>query len=72
MQPAPTTWDLTIAIGDKIRAFGNAIGTVTNIAEREGMTPLLTYEALYDIPTLKVKAGQSVHVDIARCNKINS
>lgn len=70
MQPAPTTWDETIAIGDRIRAFGNAIGTVTLITEREGMTPLVTYEAVYDAPTLKVKAGQLVNCDIARCTKI--
>jgi hypothetical protein len=70
MQPAPSTWDESITIGDKIRAFGNATGTVVAITEREGLTPLLTYEALYDAPSLKVKAGQHVHVDIARCKKL--
>lgn len=70
MRPAPTTWDETIAVGDTVRAFGNATGIVTLITEREGMTPLLTYEAVYDVPTLKVKAGQLVNCDIARCRKL--
>lgn len=70
MQPAPTTWDETIAVGDTIRAFGNATGIVTSIMEREGMTPLVVYEAVYDVPTLKVKAGQLVNCDIARCRKV--
>jgi hypothetical protein len=70
MRPAPTTWDETIAVGDTVRAFGNATGIVTSITEREGMTPLLTYEAVYDVPTLKVKAGQLVNCDIARCRKL--
>ncbi len=70
MQPAPTTWDETITIGDRIRAFGNAIGTVTQITEREGMSPIVTYEAVYDAPALKVKAGQLINCDLARCTKI--
>jgi ABC-type glycerol-3-phosphate transport system substrate-binding protein len=70
MQPAPTTWDETIAVGDTVRAFGNATGRVTAITLREGMTPLLTYEALHDVPALKVKQGQEVNCDIARCRKV--
>ena len=70
MQPAPTTWDETITVGDRIRAFGNAIGIVQEIVPREGMTPLVVYEAVYDAPALKAKAGQLINCDIARCTKI--
>ena len=70
MQPALDTWDESIQVGDKIRAFGNATGTVVSITPREGTSPILTYEALNDIPTLKVVAGQQVHVDMARCRKL--
>ena len=70
MQPAPTIWDETIQVGDTVRAFGNATGVVTDITPREGTTPILTYTASYDAPSLKVKAGQSVQCDIARCRKV--
>ena len=64
------THDDTIAVGDKISAFGNVIGIVTEITEREGASPLFTYEAVYDAPSIKVKAGQTVHCDSKYCRKI--
>lgn len=70
MQPASETWDETIQPGDTIRAFGNATGVVVAITPREGTSPILTYTASYDVPTLRVKAGQQVKVDMARCRKI--
>lgn len=70
MQPASETWDETIQVGDTVRAFGNATGTVVAITPREGMTPILTYQATIDVPALRVKAGQNVNVDIARCRKL--
>lgn len=70
MQPAPDTWDETIQVGDTVRAFGNATGTVIAITPREGTSPILTYEAVHDVPALKVKAGNHVNVDMARCRKI--
>lgn len=70
MQPAPETWDETIQVGDTIRAFGNATGTVIDITPRDGTSPVLTYEATHDVPSLKVRAGQHVVVDMARCRKI--
>lgn len=70
MQPAPDTWDETIQPGDTIRAFGNATGVVVAITPREGTSPILTYTASYDVPALRVQAGQQVKVDMARCRKI--
>lgn len=70
MQPAPDTWDETIQVGDTVRAFGNATGEVIAITPRAGMSPILTYKALHDVPSLKVTAGQHVNVDMARCRKV--
>lgn len=70
MQPAPDTWDDTIQPGDIVRAFGNATGVVIAITPREGTSPILTYAASFDVPALKVKAGQHVKVDMARCRKV--
>lgn len=63
-------YDETIAVGDTIRAFGNATGVVTEVTQREGLTPMITYEAVYDVPTLKAKAGQVLHCDIKYCRKV--
>lgn len=63
-------YDDTIAVGDTIRAYGNATGVVTEVVLREGLTPLVTYTATYDVPTLKAKAGQTLHCDIKYCRKV--
>ena len=63
-------YDDTIAVGDTIRAFGNATGTVLEVNQREDASPMITYEAVYDVPALKAKAGQVLHCDIRYCRKV--
>lgn len=63
-------YDETITVGDRIRAFGNATGIVTEVTQREDSSPLITYEAVHDVPALKAKAGQILHCDAKYCRKV--
>jgi hypothetical protein len=59
-----------IVLGDKIRAYGNATGIVVSIDENPGGKPVITYEAVYDIPAFRVKAGSQVKCSAEHCRKI--
>lgn len=59
-----------ISIGDKIRAYGNATGIVTSIDENDAGKVVITYEAVYDIPAFRVKAGSQVKCAAEHCRKI--
>lgn len=57
-------------VGDKIRAYGNATGIITSIDENEVGRTIITYEAVYDIPAFRVKAGSVVKCNAEHCRKI--
>lgn len=59
-----------ISIGDKIRAYGNATGIVTAIEENDSHKVIITYEAVYDIPAFRVKAGTQVKCAAEHCRRI--
>lgn len=59
-----------IVVGDRIRAYGNATGTVVSIDPRPNNSPIITYEAVYDIPAFRVAAGQLVKCDAKFCRKL--